>query len=113
MGNAHYDSANREFKPAWLNCIKVIALSGESLTIPDSTQEFIVDPAATIAALTVKMPAKPLEQQSVTVLTTQDITAFTLNANTGHTIAGAPAGALFTANTSYKFIFSSNKWYKI
>ncbi len=59
--------------------------------------------SATLAALSVTLPAAPIDGQEVTIATIPAITALTLNANTGQTIAGAPTA--LSANSAARFIF--------
>lgn len=116
MSNTHYDTANRSNKPVWLATKIFVPTAGQSLVIPDGTRVYLLQPAATLATLNVKFPAKPYSDQIVTISTTQDITLLTLQANTGQIISGAPAASLQAANTAQSWMYSSISpagWYKV
>jgi hypothetical protein len=69
-------------------------------------------PAGTLATGTVTMPASPVDGMTVTIASTQQITALTINANTGQSIIGGGAVQL-NANTSRQYLYSlaNTTWY--
>lgn len=73
-----------------------------------------VTPAGTIAALTLNLPASPVDKQEVLVKSTQTITALTINANaTNVTTSGAPT--TLAANGFFRLRFDgvNNVWDRI
>ncbi len=77
--------------------------SGAALVVPNNCSLLQIAGSATLAALSVTLPAAPIDGQEVTIATIPAITALTLNANTGQTIAGAPTA--LSANSAARFIF--------
>jgi hypothetical protein len=72
------------------------------------------NPAGTLATGTVTMSATPVDGTTVTITSTQQITALTINANTGQSIIGGGAIQL-NANTSRQYLYRSanTTWYLI
>jgi hypothetical protein len=71
-------------------------------------------PAGTLATGTVTMSATPVDGTTVTITTTQQITALTINANTGQSIIGGGAIQL-NANTSRQYLYraANTTWYLV
>ncbi len=114
MSNALYDSAFPERKPAWLLATRVVPATGASLTVADAIQTYVIAPVGSVAALTVKFPSNPKDQQPLRICLTQDVTLLTLAPGATHTISGAPAAAAAGANSamSYVFIKEFLTWYR-
>lgn len=76
-------------------------LTGTSITIAPTTRQVIVNPAGTIAALTIVTPAAAslVEGQRIGFCTTQIITALTVTAGTGVTVSNAPTAMLVPVAT--------------
>lgn len=88
-------------------------LTGATVTANDSTEVMVVKPAGTIAALTLNMPQKPYDGQPLELSTTQVITALTMAAAGGDTLAaGLSAG---TANGFGKWRYSAAEktWFRV
>jgi hypothetical protein len=75
------------------------------------TQRLIINPAGTLAVLTVTLPATPTNGQLAKVSFTQAITALTFNAPAGATVVAAPTSAAI--DTTFRFIYqtSSTSWF--
>lgn len=88
-------------------------LTGASITIGANVEYLVLEPAGTIATLTVTFPASPGDYQTVTISTTQTVTALTLSGNTGKTIANAVT--TLAANGFVKYIYrpTNTKWYRV
>jgi hypothetical protein len=65
-------------------------------TIAMQTNQLVLNPAATIAALTVTLPLNPVDGAFAEISSTQIITAITVNANTGDVIVNGVLGAAST-----------------
>lgn len=67
-------------------------LTAASITLTNLTRQLIVEPAGTIAALTVVFPAAStlVDNQRLGICTTQIVTALTLTAGIGTTISNGP-----------------------
>jgi hypothetical protein len=81
-------------------------LTGASIT-PIPGQNNIINPAATIAALTIVLPSNPIQNESISFTFTQAVTTITWSGGTvvGHT--SATAGSQFILN----YNADTNKWY--
>lgn len=88
--------------------IAAAPLTGTTINAAD-TAKLMLNPAGTIAALTVLMP-KPTNGQTFVIYTTQTVTALTLTPSTGTTIT--PSITTVTAAAPVKLIFNagSNAW---
>ena len=86
-------------------------LTGFTYTFTTYITLFMV-PAGTLATGTVTMSATPVDGTMVTITSTQQITALTINANTGQSIIGGGAVQL-NANTSrtYMYRLANTTWY--
>ena len=87
-------------------------LTGATVAINDSTESLIVDPAGTIAALTVTMPANPYDGQYVEVATTQTVTALTQTA-AGKTIKGALTAGSANGFGAWRYSKATTTWYRV
>ncbi len=77
--------------------------SGAALLVPNNCSLLQIAGSATLASLSITMPAAPIDGQEVTIATLPTITALTLQANTGQTISGAPS--TMAGNSAIRFIF--------
>jgi hypothetical protein len=86
--------------------------TGFSYTFATGTTTLIINPAGTLATGTITMPGSPADGMVVTFMTTQEITALTINGNTGQSIGGSQV-SLMAANSSLSFIYrlSNTTWY--
>lgn len=95
----------------------VVATAGSTVTIPNNITNYVLNPAATLATLTVVMPSAPYDGQVVRVSSSQTVTALTLNGNTGQTVSNSPTALTIstTANYGYAFVYqaSSSKWFRL
>jgi hypothetical protein len=96
--------------------------SGATGTINDNTSSIVINPAALLAALALKMPANPVDGDIVNIIFGGTIaagatvvTAFTLAANTGQHLYGATPTATATGGTSYQYKYNAanTTWYQI
>ena len=70
-------------------------------------------PAGTLATLTVKMPANPVDGQEVWISSTQVVTTLTHQGNSGQTLNGALATVAVNGNGGWVYKLSSTTWYRI
>jgi hypothetical protein len=95
-------------------------LTGASITVAAGTRQVIVEPAGTIAALTLVMPAATglYEGQRLGFCTTQIITSLTITDGTGATVQGKPTAGLVPVTTGaascveWVYVASQTKWYR-
>lgn len=93
-------------------------LTGASVTVAAATSKLLIEPAGTIAALTVVLPAATglAQGQQLEISSTQTVTALTLTAGSGTTIAAQTPTAITvstTASYGYKFVYYGTKWYRL
>ena len=76
-----------------------------------TTPVTLFTPAGTLATGTVTMPASPNDGMTVTLMTTQNITALTVSANTGQSITGAVTTLSANDSATYMYRLSNTTWY--
>jgi hypothetical protein len=83
-------------------------VTGASITINASTTALLVNPAGTIAALTVVLPATPFNGQSVTVASSQIVTALTVTGTIVGTLTTLALGGFA------RFVYSADAstWFR-
>ena len=79
--------------------------TGFSYTFAAGTQTLVMNPAGTLAAGTITMPASPSDGMTITFSSTKQITAVTLNGNTGQTVVGGVS--YLPANTAVAYVYRS------
>jgi hypothetical protein len=89
-----------------------VLTTGFSYTFAAGTQVLLVVPVGTLDTGTVTMPSTPADGMNITISSTQQITALTVNANTGQSIVGGGASYL-PANGSRTFVYrlANTTWY--
>jgi len=85
--------------------------TGFSYTFAAGTTVLILQPAGTLATGTVTMPAAPADGMTISFSSTQEITALTVNANTGQSIVGAPTTILAGGAATFVYRLSNTTWY--
>jgi hypothetical protein len=85
--------------------------TGFSYTFPAGVQTLLMVPAGTLATGTVTMPAAPSDGMMVTLSSTQQITALTLQGNTGQTVSSAVTLLPAKGAASYVYRLSNTTWY--
>lgn len=95
-------------------------LTGASITVAPGTRQVIVEPAGTIAALTLVMPAASglTEGQRFGFCSTQVITALTITDGAGATVQNKATAASVPSATAagcYQWVYvaSQAKWYRV
>lgn len=90
-----------------------VPVSGFNYTVTLGTQVVLLDPATTLASGTVTLPAAPSDGMVVTINTTQEITSFTVAANTGQSISASPTLFLQDYSVAYIYKESTTTWYTV
>jgi hypothetical protein len=89
-----------------------VLTTGFSYTFAAGTQLLLAVPAGTLATGTVTMPSTPADGMNVTITSTQQITALTVNANTGQSIVGGGAIQLPAAGSrTFVYRLANTTWY--
>jgi len=89
-----------------------VLTTGFTYTFAPGAQLLLAVPAGTLATGTVTMPASPVDGMNITITSTQQITALTVNANTGQSIVGG-GSVLLSAGGSQTFVYrlANTTWY--
>jgi hypothetical protein len=85
--------------------------TGFSYTFAAGTQTLIANPAGTLATGTVTMPAAPADGMVITVESTQQITALTVQGNTGQSLVGGTVTLRQNQPLSYVYRLTNTTWY--
>lgn len=87
--------------------------TGFSYTFASGITTLIINPAGTLATGTITMPGSPADGMVITFTTTQEITAITINGNTGQSIGGTQVAQL-PANSAMSFVYrqANTTWYR-
>lgn len=96
-------------------------LTGASITVAATSRRIILEPAGTIATLTIVLPASTalIDNQHFGICTTQIVTALTITAGAGTTVSGTVT-ALAVPNTvgqascpEWTYRLANTTWYRI
>lgn len=90
-----------------------VPLAADSITIGNGVQALVLEPAGTIATLTVILAPAPKNGDTVIISSTQIVTALTLSPNAGQTIANAATALTAGGSVRYLYRSANTKWYRI
>jgi len=90
-----------------------VLTTGFTYTFASGTQTLVANPAGTLATGTITMPATPVDGMSITIESTQVITAITVQGNTGQSIVGAPTQLLPNQPVSFIYRVTNTTWYPL
>ena len=85
--------------------------TGFSYTFAAGTQTLIANPAGTLATGTITMPAAPADGMVITVQSTQQITALTIQGNTGQSLVGGAITMRANQPESFVYRLTNTTWY--
>lgn len=84
--------------------------SGSTITMAWNQRDLYLAPAATLAALTIKLPAAPNPGDWVHILSTAAITALTLDTGLGASIPNAPSSMSAGGTVTMRYVSSAVGW---
>jgi hypothetical protein len=89
--------------------------SGGSTAIAETTEVMVLNHSGTIASYTLTLPSNPVDSQTLTLASRSAVTALTLAAGGGKTIAVGHGTTTLAAGSHIKYIYDSNSaaWYKL
>jgi hypothetical protein len=87
--------------------------TGFTYTFAAGTQVLVMNPAGTLATGTITMPASPADGMTITVESTQQVTAVTVSANTGQSIVGAAVQLIPNQPLSWVYRLTNTTWYPL
>jgi len=89
----------------------VTPTTGATITVnPSGFVKLLIDPAGTLATLTVNLPASPSDGDNVSLSSSQIVTGFTMG---GGTIVGALTTLVVATFAAYMFNAASGKWWRV
>ena len=88
-----------------------VLTTGFGYTFAAGVQVLVIQPAGTLATGTVTMPASPADGMTIAVVSTQQVTAITVSANTGQSIVGAPSQLIPNQPLSWIYRLANTTWY--
>ena len=88
-------------------------LTGATLTAPFQLGAYVIDPAGTLATLTVVAPPEAIDGQLFELSTTQAITSLTVEPNAGQGLLGG-GPLLLTANSGmgWRYVIAEATWFR-
>ena len=97
------------------------SLNGDTVTLTALQRRLIIEPAGTIAGLTVVFPAAAglVDNQLMGICTTQIVSSLTVTAGSGTTVANAPTALLVPVATGagscveWVYRLSNTTWYRV
>ena len=109
----YYHLTANEVRNARNTLERVVPTTGFTNTIANTTSYYVIEPAGTLATGTLTMPASPVNEQVVTITSTQTITALTHSPNTGQTLKGALTTIAANGNASWIYRTANTAWYRV
>jgi hypothetical protein len=88
-----------------------VLTTGFSYTFASGTQTLVINPAATLASGTITMTAAPADGMVLTIESTQQVTAITIQGNTGQSLVGGASQLIPNKPLSYIYRLSNTTWY--
>jgi hypothetical protein len=88
-------------------------LTGTSQTVPADAEVVLVNPAGTIAAFTLTLPAASYDGQRITCCFDQVITALTMAASGSDTLKGALTAATAKGFATWRYRTADTSWYRV
>lgn len=88
-----------------------VLTTGFTYTFAAGTQVLVAVPAATLATGTITMPSAPADGMVITIQSSQQITALTLNGNTGQTVVGTAVQIVPNQPLSWVYRLTNTTWY--
>jgi hypothetical protein len=90
-----------------------VPLTGATISLAVVKSALSLNPAGTIAALTVNLPPTTFDGKIVSIFTTQTITALTLATTNGATINTPVTTLAANATVAYVYDLATTTWYRI
>lgn len=85
--------------------------TGTTVTMTSGVQSLILNPAGTIATLTVTLPSSPANGAAVDIRSTQQVTAITVQGAGAETITGATGQLNANGRMTFLYRSSDTTWY--
>jgi chemotaxis response regulator CheB len=101
-----YQNPDGSYENEWPNppVVVITPTTGTTYSIPNSCRHLYVKPAGAIAALTLKLPASPVQGQFVDVAFSATVTALTTQDSAGTAVTGAATAGAAGAGTVLRYV---------
>lgn len=83
--------------------------TGQTVTVSSGTTALLLNPAGTLATLTVTLPSSPVDGQPLIISTSQALTALTVN---GGTIVGTLTTLALGGYAYFVYGATATKWFR-
>lgn len=90
-----------------------VPTTGFSYTFAAGTTVLVMNPAGTLATGTITMPASPADGMTITFSSTKQVTALTVNGNTGQTVVSGTTKLVANQAATYVYRIASTSWYPV
>jgi len=87
-----------------------VPVTGNTVSPSNLAGLLILEPAGTLATLTVNFPSGPVDNQAFTIFTTQTLTALSFG---NGTVVGAPTTLAANGSAHFRYSTATSKWYKV
>lgn len=88
--------------------------TGSTITIAGGVKTLVINPASLLAALTIVMPASPINGQEIVVAAENfGVTSLTVSGNTGQTISNAPTTLAAGQGFKFQYNLANTNWMPI
>ena len=88
-------------------------IAGATVTTNNGVAYLILEPAATLATLTITLPSAPTDGQSLRIASTKAITTLTINGAVGQTIKNTATTVAAGGSIGFLYRSSNASWYKV
>jgi hypothetical protein len=90
-----------------------VPTTGFSYTIANTTRYMILEPSGGLASGTFVMPAAPVNEQVVSIMTTKAITSVTHTGNTGQTLLKPLTSMTANSRNAWIYYATTSTWYNV
>lgn len=92
---------------------RAVPTAGNTVVALDATECLTLNPVGTLATLTVQMPKQPVHGQPFALISTQIVTALTLQvgSGSGHTSVGTLSALAVLGRSQWVFDSTNATWY--
>ncbi|MFM0638093.1 hypothetical protein PQQ63_15430 [Paraburkholderia metrosideri] len=87
--------------------------TGQTVTVAQTTNSQIANPAGVLAALTVQFPTPLSDGHPFELVITQAVTALTMTPNSGASIVGGLTSTAGYQTTKWRYVAASTTWFRV
>ena len=105
-------TGNSFFPPQAIAPTQFTPSTGMTVVIPTGQTRAYITPAGTLATLTIKLPGSPTPGQEVSIVSSQTVTALTMQTASGGAVAGSPTALVINTEVIMRYTGSVWVWIK-